>query len=114
MHGAARALRWFGVALGLLIVILLAAFGLVQTQAGRTWLARTAAQAVSDPDFAVAVEGLRGLVPFSLKIDRIEIGDRDGIYLTLRNIGLDVSAAALLAGRLHIRLLSIDEIDMAR
>jgi hypothetical protein len=44
MHGAARALRWFGAALGLLITVLLAAFGLMQTQAGRTWLARTAAQ----------------------------------------------------------------------
>ena len=114
MHGAARALRWFGAALGLLIAILLAAFGLMQTQAGRTWLARTVAQAISDPDFTVGIEGLRGIAPFRLTVERIEIGDRDGIYLTLRDVGLDVSSAALLAGRLHIRSLKFGEIDMAR
>jgi translocation and assembly module TamB len=114
MRGAARALRWFGAALGLVFAILLAAFGLIQTQAGRTWIARTAAQAVSDPDFTIAIEGLSGIVPLRLKIDRIEIGDRDGIYLTLRDIGLDVSAVALLSGRVHVRSVSISEIDMAR
>src|ERR1700747_1400548 len=114
MHGAARALRCFGAALGLLIAIFLAVFGLLQTQAGRTWLARTVAQATSDPDFTVAIEGLSGIVPFRLTVERIAIGDRDGVYLTLRDVGLDVSAAALLSRRLHIRSLSIGEIDMAR
>ncbi len=114
MHGAARALRWFGAALGLLIAIFLAVFGLLQTQAGRTWFARTVSQAISDPDFTVAIEGLSGIVPFRLKVERIEIGDRDGVYLTLRDVGLDVSATALLARRLHIRSLSFAEIDMAR
>src|SRR5262249_19454507 len=69
MYRAVRMLRWFGAALGLLIVILLAALGLMQTQAGRTWFAGTAAQAINDPDFTVAIEGLRGLVPFRLKVD---------------------------------------------
>jgi translocation and assembly module TamB len=114
MRTAARMLRWFGALLGLLIAISVAAFGLLQTQTGRTWFVRTVTQAVSDPDFTVAIEGLTGIVPFRLKVDRIEIGDRDGIYLTLRDIGLDVSAAALLGSRLHIRSLTIAEIDMAR
>jgi translocation and assembly module TamB len=60
------------------------------------------------------MEGLRGFVPFHLQVDRIEIGDRDGTYLTLRDFGLDISAVALLAGRLHVRSLSFAEIDMAR
>ena len=114
MRNAARALRWFGAALGLLIAICLAVFGLLQTQAGRTWFARTVAQAISDPDFTVAIEGLSGIVPFRLMVERIEIGDRDGVYLTLRDVGLDVSAVALLSRRLHIRSLSVGEIDMAR
>jgi len=114
MHAVARALRWFAAALGLLIVVLLAGFGLLQTEAGRAWLARTIAQSVSSPDFAVSTEGLRGFVPFRLKVDRIEIGDRDGTYLTLHEFGLDISAAALLGGRVHIRSLSFAEIDMAR
>jgi translocation and assembly module TamB len=114
MRSVARALRWFGAALGLLIAICLAVFGLLQTQAGRTWFVKTVAHAVSDPDFTVAIEGLNGLVPFRLTVETIEIGDRDGVYLTLRDVGLDVSAVALLSRRLHIRTLSFDEIDMAR
>jgi translocation and assembly module TamB len=114
MRRAARALGWFCAFLGLLVGILLAAFGVLQTQAGQTWFAKTAAQAVSDPDFTVAIEGLNGIVPFRLTVGRIEIGDRDGVYLTLRGLSLDVSPAALVSRRLHIRELSFGEIDMAR
>src|SRR5439155_9112249 len=49
-----------------------------------------------------------------LKVDQIDIGDRDGTYLTVRDFRLDISAAALLAGQLYIRSLSFAEIDMAR
>ncbi len=114
MRAAARVLRWLAAALGALIVLILAGFGLLQTQAAKAWLAGHIAQTISDPDFTVAIAGLSGFVPFRLQVERIEIGDRDGTYLTLRDAGLDLSAAALLAGRLHIRSLSFAEIDMAR
>ena len=42
MHSIPRVCRWLGAALGLLIVVLLAGFGLLQTQAGKTWLAASA------------------------------------------------------------------------
>jgi translocation and assembly module TamB len=114
MKTAMRILRWLGIALGLLIVVFLGGFGLLQTQAGQAWLARTIDRTISDPDFTVAIAGLHGTVPFNLKVDRIDIGDRDGTYLTVHDFGLDISAAELLAGRLHIRSLDFAEIDMAR
>jgi translocation and assembly module TamB len=114
MKTTARILRWLGIALGLVIAVLLGAFGLLQTRAGQDWLARTIERTLSTPDFTVAVAGLHGMVPFDLKVDRIDIGDRDGTYLTARNFGLDISSAELLAGRLHIRSLSFAEVDMAR
>ena len=114
MKTAARVLRWFGAALGLLIAAVLVAFGLLQTQTGQAWVARTLGRTISTPDFTVVVAGLHGTVPFNLKVDRIEIGDHDGTYLTLQHFGLDISAAALLARRLHIRSLSFAEVDMAR
>ena len=114
MKTATRILRWLGIALALLIVVLLGGFGLLQTPAGQTWLARTIERTMSDPDFTVAIAGLHGTVPFNLKVDRIDIGDRDGTYLTAHDFGLDISAAELLAGRLHIRSLGFAEIDMAR
>src|SRR3984893_10954283 len=114
MRAAARLFRWLGIVLGLLIVVLLAAFGLLQTQPGKSWLERTIVQSVSSPDFAVTMQGLDGLVPFRLKVERIDIADRDGTYLTVHKCGLDISPAALLAGRLHIRSLRFAAIDMAR
>ncbi len=69
---------------------------------------------MSDPDFTIAIDGLNGIVPFRMTVERIDIGDRDGTYLTLRDAGLDISASALLAGKAHIRSLTIAEVDMAR
>ena len=114
MQHAIRVLRWLGAAIGMLIAILLASFGLLQTPAGKTWLASTLAQMISDPDFTVAIEGPSGIVPFRLEVARIEIGDRDGVYLTLHDFALDIAVADLLAGRIHIRSLTFAEIDMAR
>jgi hypothetical protein len=71
-------------------------------------------QTGSSADFAVSVEGLHGIVPFHFTIDRIDIADRDGTYITLHDFGLDISRSALLAGRLEIRSLSFAEIEMAR
>src|ERR1700751_1367956 len=112
MKSAARILRWLGVALGLLIAVLLGGLGLLQTQAGQAWLARTIERTISTPDFTVTIAGLQGTAPFNFKVDRIQIGDRDGTYLTVHNFALDISAADLLAKRLHIRSLSFGEIDM--
>ncbi|MBV8335261.1 MAG: translocation/assembly module TamB domain-containing protein [Alphaproteobacteria bacterium] len=114
MSFVVRFLRWLGIALGLVIAVLLGGFGVLQTQAGQTWLARTIDQTISTPDFTVAIAGLHGTVPFNIKVDRIDIGDRDGIYLTARGFGLDISPAALLSGLLHIRSLSFADVDMAR
>ncbi|MBV9686839.1 MAG: hypothetical protein JO096_06485, partial [Alphaproteobacteria bacterium] len=114
MHSAAKFLRWLGIGLGGLALCLIAGFALLQTRIAKDWLAREVAGAISDPDFTVAIDGLRGIVPFRMTVQRIDIGDRDGIYLTLRDAGLDISASALLAGKAHIRSLTIGQIDMAR
>ena len=114
MRAAGEILRWFGIALGALALLLVAAFGLSQTQLGKAWLAREIAQTVSDPDFTVSIDRLGGTVPFQMTAERIAIGDRDGVYLTLHNVSLDILPSALLVGRAHIRSLAIAEIDMAR
>jgi translocation and assembly module TamB len=110
MHGARKFLRWLGV----LALCFVAVFALLQTRIAKDWLSREVAGALSDPDFIVAIGGLSGIVPFRMTVERIDIGDRDGIYLTLRDTGLDISASALLAGKAHIRSLTIAGIDMAR
>jgi translocation and assembly module TamB len=114
MRLVARILCWLGVVLGLFIVFLTAALGLLQTQAGKTWLARAIERTISDPDFTVAVAELHGTIPFNIKVNRIDVGDRDGTYLTARDFSLNVSPVGLLTGQLRIRGLSFAEIDMER
>ncbi len=114
MVGIVKLLRWLGAAIGVLIAVLAAGFGMLQTRVGKTWAEREIAQAISDPDFTVAIDDLGGIVPFSITVERIDIGDRDGTYLTLRDAGLDISPSALLRGKAHIRSLAIAEVDMAR
>ncbi len=114
MHAAGRVLRWLGIALAVPICLVLIAFGLLQTRPGQDWLANKIARAVSSPGFAVSIDGLSGLVPFRVRIDRIAIADDQGTYLTLRHIGFAVVPSDLLSGRLHLRSLHIAEIDKAR
>jgi translocation and assembly module TamB len=114
MRAVGRILRWLGVAVGLVIVFLAASFGLLQTRPGQDWLARTIERTISTPDSTVAIAGLSGTVPFRIKVDRIDIGDRDGIYLTAHDFAFDISPAALLAGQLHFRSLTFAEVDEER
>jgi translocation and assembly module TamB len=107
-------LRWFGIALAVPICLILIGFGLLQTRPGKYWLAGAIARAVSSPGFTVSIDGLHGLVPFRVRVERIAIADRHGVYLTLHHIGFEVAAGDLLSGRLHLRSLHIAEIDEAR
>ena len=114
MHTVGKFLRGLGLLLGVLALSLVAVFAVLQTQLGKAWLAREIGQTLGDPDFTIALDGLKGFVPFNMTVERIDIGDRDGTYLTLRDAGLDISAAALLTGKAHIRSLTIAEVDMTR
>ena len=87
MQYAGKVLRWLGIALAAVLLLLVAVFGLLQTQLGKGWLEREIARAASSPDFTVAISGLGGFVPFRMTAERIEIADRDGTYLTLHGFG---------------------------
>jgi translocation and assembly module TamB len=114
MRTLLRWLRRIGTALGAVLVIALLAFGLVQTSSGRAWLERTVAAAASTPDLRLSIAGLAGLVPMRFTIERIAVADPIGIWATLRDVGVEVRAAALLAGRVEIRALTIGAVDLAR
>ena len=106
--------RWLAIAVAVPIFLMLALFGLVQTRLGQDWLAGAIEWAVSSPGFSLAIDGLRGAVPFHMTAARIEIGDGAGIWMTLRGVVLDLAPADLLNGKLHVRSLKLAELDMAR
>ncbi len=108
------AARWLAIAIAVPLALVLAAFGLLQTRIGQDWLAAAIARAASSPGFSLTIEGLRGTVPLRMTAARIEVGDDKGMWLTLRNVALDLAPAALLTGKVHVRSLDIADVDMRR
>ncbi|HYM72403.1 MAG TPA: hypothetical protein VET89_05435, partial [Stellaceae bacterium] len=97
-----------------LLLLVLATFGLLQTSFGRAWLIAAIDRMVSGPGFSVAVVGLEGTIPFDMRAERIAVGDDHGVWLTIRQPRLDLSAAELLTGHVHVRALTAAAIEVAR
>jgi translocation and assembly module TamB len=107
-------LRCLAIVIAVPLAIVMVGFGLLQTCPGQDWLAGAIARAVSSPGFSLAIQGLRGTVPFHLTAARIDVGDKSGVWLTLSDVALDLAPADLLGGKLHVRSLAIAELDMRR
>jgi translocation and assembly module TamB len=109
-----RALRWLGFTVLLLLMLVIGAFGLLQTRVGLEWLGGTIMRLVSGPGSAVALRGLHGIVPFGMRAERIEVSDSRGLWVTLDDVHLDLAARELLAGRVHIGALTAEAIEVSR
>jgi translocation and assembly module TamB len=62
----------------------------------------------------VSLSGLKGSFPQALSIERLQLSDDRGVWLTAERITLDWSPAALLARRLQIDALHAATVDMER
>jgi len=109
-----RSLRWLGFALLLLAMLLVSAFGVLQTSIGLGWAGDLLAGLMSSPGFSVTLHELEGSVPFDMRARRIEISDDRGTWLALNDAHLDLAAGELLAGGLHVKALTVGEIVITR
>lgn len=109
-----RWLRRLAGALIVLLLLLIGAFGFLQTGWGREWLSGVIADAASAPGFALTINGLDGTIPFDMRARRIAVADDSGAWLVLRDAHLAVSAAALLSGKVDIRTLTLSAIEVRR
>ena len=69
---------------------------------------------VSAPGREVRIEGFDGALSGRATIGRLTIADDAGVWLTMTGAVLDWNRAALLAGRLEVRELSAQRIEMVR
>ena len=53
-------------------------------------------------------------MPLRFSVERIVVADHLGAWVSLRDVAVEVRAAALLAGRVEIRALTIGAVDLAR
>lgn len=96
-----------------LLLMLIIAFGLVQTKSGKAWLARELGDNLSSPGGQVTIADLAGLIPFDIRIGKIHIADAQGPRVVIDDAAVEIAPAELLVGRLSLRL-SAHEIRVER
>ncbi|MCF7989483.1 MAG: translocation/assembly module TamB domain-containing protein [Thiohalocapsa sp.] len=116
-HGRRRpsALRRALTALALLpwtaAALLLALVLGADTDAGRALIARALSAAGGGQ---VLVQGLGGELPFSPRIDRLELSDAEGVWLRAEDVAIVLRPASLLRGELDFRALTAHRLAVKR
>ncbi|WP_300034474.1 translocation/assembly module TamB domain-containing protein [uncultured Roseobacter sp.] len=101
--------------LGLLISLcLLVPAAFAQDDDGGGFLTRTIEDALSGAGRDVQISGFRGALSSEASFDRMTIADAEGIWLTLEEVTLNWSRAALLRGRLQVDRLSAASLILPR
>ncbi|SHK81426.1 autotransporter secretion inner membrane protein TamB [Roseovarius marisflavi] len=62
----------------------------------------------------VRITGFKGALSSQATVEELSIADDAGVWLTLRDVTLDWTRSALLAGRIEVNRLSAGEIDLPR
>ena len=114
MGAALRWLRRIGEALGAALLLALIAFGLVQTASGRAWLSKASPRRRAPLIGMFPSRGSPASGRSRFSVERIVIADHLGAWVSLRDVAVEVRAAALLAGHVEIRALRIGAVDLAR
>lgn len=109
-----RAFRIATYVLVAVMALLGLAFAGLQTAPGKRLLADLASDLASSPDQQIRISGIEGFVPTDLRVERIAIADRTGVWLQVEDAHLSWSFASLLQRRLRIELLSAAQIAVLR
>ncbi|HEX5795895.1 MAG TPA: hypothetical protein VFY19_08640, partial [Geminicoccaceae bacterium] len=103
-----------GVALGLILLALVAGYGLAQTTGGKRFISAQLERALAGPERSVEAAGLEGRVPFDMRLARLTFADDEGVWLEVEGVRLDLAPAALLRGRLVVEEVSAELIRVLR
>jgi translocation and assembly module TamB len=103
-----------GAALGLILLLIGAAFAFAQTGPGQRVIGAVLEHALAGPQTTVDVEGLGGFVPFDLHLARLTVADPQGVWIELGGLHLSWSPRALLHGRIKVIELGADQIKLLR
>lgn len=100
--------------LALLCLVLVGVYALLQTETGRTRLARYLESALSQPGRTVTIGRIDGRLPGEIRIDELTVADREGDWLTIRALALDWRPLSLIAGRLQVDAATAGKIAFSR
>ena len=100
--------------LSLLILFVISTPLLAQEDGDRGYIAGLLEDALGGPGRVVRIEGFRGALSATARIDRVTIADDDGIWLTIEDAAMSWNRAALLRGRIEISQLEAGRIALPR
>lgn len=84
------------------------------SEADRGLLTAFLEENLSGPDQTVTITGFSGALSSVASISALTIADKEGVWLTLRNVTLDWNRSALLSGRIEVNALIAEDISMTR
>lgn len=109
-------LKWAIIGFCSVVLLFFAILGLIQTSAVKDQISSRVSELLgSSPDQQVHIGKLQGFIPFTIRIDRVQLGDKKGIWLTLDDLLFQWSPLKLLHGTFYIdeikaSLLSIERL----
>ncbi|MBP2293435.1 translocation/assembly module TamB domain-containing protein [Azospirillum rugosum] len=80
----------------------------------RRWIAQTIEKAVSGPDLQVTIGTIGGAVPFNFTIDEVSVADRQGVWLKLEQLHVNLAPTALLTGRAKADVVEAQRVTVER
>ncbi|MCW5747395.1 MAG: translocation/assembly module TamB domain-containing protein [Alphaproteobacteria bacterium] len=94
--------------------LLMTLFVVAQTGFGQRLLFDAIASAASGPDRTLRLSGPSGWFPTDLRLQRIEIADAKGVWLSANDVALTWSFLPLLAGRLDVAAVHAARLEIDR
>jgi len=102
-----------GILAGIVLLVLIA-FGLMQTGFGKRQILALIEDQLSDPPAKLEAQALEGLVPFDMTIIGAKLSDEKGIWLEADRLSLAWSPSALLGGTASFENIGADRITVLR
>ncbi|WP_027133722.1 translocation/assembly module TamB domain-containing protein [Geminicoccus roseus] len=98
-----------GVVLAVPLVLLAVVWGAVQLGPVQAWLAGKVQELTAGTDSEVRITGLSGGLPFSPRIEKLTVADKQGVWLEAEDLRLQIAWTQLFGGRIHV-----DEVGAGR
>ncbi|MES1151008.1 MAG: translocation/assembly module TamB domain-containing protein [Dongia sp.] len=100
--------------LAVLVILLLAVFGVAQTGFGKRQILARLESAVADPPARLQAAALEGLVPFDMQLVGVSLSDQQGVWLEADRAAITWSPMALFGKTLRIDALDVDRLAVHR
>ena len=109
-----RIVKYIGIVLAALLLLVLAVFGFLQTETGRGIILAQVQAAMAAGPIKLQAGGISGVVPFDMAVEGVVLSDEKGIWLTIDRVALDWSPLKLLSGTVEVSDLHLGNVDMVR